>query len=712
MFIGQILTTAGMLTAFSVQQIHSLQEGTNMQSVPHQRPVKQPKALSKRQKARLDELLVEATKAYEMALRPETDAEGFIYYLEKAEATAHKILGISKRVAEAHNLLSRIELERGDLTKASQFIEAALTIDESNPGYLYSAGHVNMAMGRINDAIRCFSQSIDLDNSATRAKQGLAYAYYVSRDFPSAFKLYRDLAKTNLSDPSVSQYLFETLNQISISVYDEEIEQDLLRYIKEENVDHFLLGHSIWSLLKSKYHYFTDPTLEAIKRFSCDELFLLSLQNLQICDPRFEKLVSAIRYFLLKESSENMAIPQEYIPCALSICQHSFNNEFVYFVSDEETAVINNIRRLIENQSARNEEIEGALILYAMYEPLVELDCAEELLKNSNRNQPIVKNCLYQHIAVPFKEIEQAKILDKNIDVDSLTKQVKDQYESNPYPRWHSLPYSTPTLYSRALERALIGYRAPKRFDEQPIKVLIAGVGTGKHAMYVARYFRNVEVTAIDISTRSLAYAKSMAIKLGIHNVTFHQADILNLELDQKFDIIECSGVLHHTPNPELGIKNLKAHLAKDGLIKLGLYSTRAREWIYKIKNIIKNRDTDSCRKSIRVYRQAIQSLPNIEGLNLIRDSIDFYSTSGCRDLLFHVHEVSYTPHSLKDFIESAELEFLGFVNVPDSAQKAYVKTYRSDSKRTDLNNWEELEIQSPSTFSRMYQFYLSRKDT
>ena len=52
------------------------------------------------------------------------------------------------------------------------------------------------------------------------------------------------------------------------------------------------------------------------------------------------------------------------------------------------------------------------------------------------------------------------------------------------------------------------------------------------------------------------------------------QADILNLDqLNQDFDIIESSGVLHHMDEPLIGWKSLTDILKPGGLMNIGLYS-------------------------------------------------------------------------------------------------------------------------------------------
>ena len=58
---------------------------------------------------------------------------------------------------------------------------------------------------------------------------------------------------------------------------------------------------------------------------------------------------------------------------------------------------------------------------------------------------------------------------------------------------------------------------------------------------------------------------------------TLKQMDILDIGLlDEKFDIIESSGVLHHMNDPLKGLQVLLGVLKNNGFLKLGLYFTFA----------------------------------------------------------------------------------------------------------------------------------------
>jgi SAM-dependent methyltransferase len=216
-----------------------------------------------------------------------------------------------------------------------------------------------------------------------------------------------------------------------------------------------------------------------------------------------------------------------------------------------------------------------------------------------------------------------------------------------------------------------------------------------------------VEVTAIDLSRSSLAYATKMARKMNLANIEFYQADILELQsMKDRFHIIECSGVLHHMEDPIQGWKNLIGLLEPGGLVKIALYSQRARQVISGIRDLISENKMTPSNEHIRIFRQAI--LDNlIDGdFTELKQSADFYNLSGCRDLLFHVQEHQFTPLQIEDAINSLGLEFLGFVNLPFSVKKMFEQQFGAKADRTCLENWDTLEEISTGIFGNMYQFY------
>ena len=171
--------------------------------------------------------------------------------------------------------------------------------------------------------------------------------------------------------------------------------------------------------------------------------------------------------------------------------------------------------------------------------------------------------------------------------------------------------------------------------------ILIAGCGTGQQPIETASRFANCKVTAVDLSRASLAYAQRKTSELGITNIEYLQADILNLgELGQKFDIIESVGVLHHMNDPMAGLQVLVDLLKTGGLMKIGLYSKLARRHIVKIREDIALSEIGTSEAEIRQFRQSLVESHD-EHHQSLRGSGDFFSLSTLRDLIFNLFAMS-----------------------------------------------------------------------
>ena len=76
-----------------------------------------------------------------------------------------------------------------------------------------------------------------------------------------------------------------------------------------------------------------------------------------------------------------------------------------------------------------------------------------------------------------------------------------------------------------------------------------------------------------------------------------------------------------------------------------------------------------------------------------------------CRDLCFHTQEKCYSLIEIKDMIEIANLEFLGFTLSKDIKDK-YQHNHKDIDSLKDLNLWDKFEISYPNSFKEMYQFW------
>jgi hypothetical protein len=100
--------------------------------------------------------------------------------------------------------------------------------------------------------------------------------------------------------------------------------------------------------------------------------------------------------------------------------------------------------------------------------------------------------------------------------------------------------------------------------------------------------------------------------------------------------------------------------LRPGGFMRLGLYSRKARQDINDARKFIAQRGYRPCAEDIRRFRQELIGFGDDTSTRPATESEDFFSTSACRDLLFHVQEDQLTLPEIKAFLSQNRLEFLG----------------------------------------------------
>ena len=88
----------------------------------------------------------------------------------------------------------------------------------------------------------------------------------------------------------------------------------------------------------------------------------------------------------------------------------------------------------------------------------------------------------------------------------------------------------------------------------------------------------------------------------------------------------------------------------------------------------------------------------------------DFYYTSGFRDLLCHVQELSFTPLEIKAMLEKLHLQFLG-IDYSDSPaiKAAFLAAHPDASSSRDLDVYEEFEAGRASEMPSLIKFWVRK---
>lgn len=371
-----------------------------------------------------------------------------------------------------------------------------------------------------------------------------------------------------------------------------------------------------------------------------------------------------------------------------SIC---FLNEYIWEESEAETRRIDEIINNLKSGHINDpKDIAYFIPVVACYRPLYKSEIWElALSKESDINHKKYSELMTYAIREPQEE----EVLKKDIPTfgkiaDKTSEKVKQQYEDNPYPRW--------IFKNKNLKPDIVA---------EDLEILVAGCGSGAVAIYAALEQPKCNITAFDLSLSSIAYAKRMSDKLGIKNIKFMNGDILNVkELNQEFDYIQCTGVLHHMKDPEKGWKELVSVLKTGGLMSIGLYSELARTPVRLVKNYISENDMSYSVENLKSVRKHIKTLRVDNPMLRIALIKDFFYLSGCRDLLFHEQEHNFSIPEIKNLLEKLNLEFLGFQENDHRVGK-FNQTYTDPSQKVDLDLWHKFEQENPDTFISMYMF-------
>lgn len=291
---------------------------------------------------------------------------------------------------------------------------------------------------------------------------------------------------------------------------------------------------------------------------------------------------------------------------------------------------------------------------------------------------------------------------------NEISKKVRQQYEEAPYPRWLDFVFRKPRPFDTYLKDKI------PFFDDGPragtVQCLIAGCGTGQHAIKVATRFTECSVVAIDLSRRSLAYGARQASRYGISNIEFVHGDILEVgALKRDFDFIEAVGSLHHMEDTSFGIRALAEVLRPDGLMKIALYRRSFRDRLKPARDFVWERSNTFTTCEMQAIRHALitQTAFDIETAKVAGD---FYYTSGFRDLLCHVQELSFTPLEIKAMLEKLHLQFLGIDYSDSPAIKvAFLAAHPDASSSRDLDVYEEFEAGRASEMPSLIKFWVRK---
>jgi SAM-dependent methyltransferase len=144
-------------------------------------------------------------------------------------------------------------------------------------------------------------------------------------------------------------------------------------------------------------------------------------------------------------------------------------------------------------------------------------------------------------------------------------------YGTYPYP-WRPESFHFPAdsgLTPRMLAQDLGDFVHDRA---SPRHIWVAGCGTNQ-AVFAALTFPDADIVGSDLSVSSLELCGKTAAAMGLSNLTLRRESIFEAQYRDEFDLVICTGVIHHTGDPPRALACLAQALRPDGVMELMVYN-------------------------------------------------------------------------------------------------------------------------------------------
>ena len=642
----------------------------------------------------------------------------------RAAIAIKRLQNLKKNNISSSEVISQVNylFKNGSINEA---IKQAQSESEINPSSeIYNAlGAIFTNTGDFDKAEKNYKLALSLNSNNALIYNNLGKLYEIKEEINSALKFYKIAIKLK---PDNLLY-FTNLSNCLMNFFPQDFNDDWL---------------NAYEILLSKKHLLATEKLQKISQLSKNFIMLskvfneLNLMlrsdefNIIIFQKKIESLSEILLFHLVIEdmintnivfeaflensrkkillNRNNIIFSKHILKFIESVALHCYTNDYILYETKKETTEIKKLETILKNSISSKQKVDFFnLCLFCSYRSLSKYSWKNEIIFPYEFLRTKERFITLPLIEKNYKK--QIQVIDNITDLTS--RNVKDQYEENPYPKWIHFPLpDLMTKYSLSdfLKEIKIFPQRNNFSKEAKINILVAGCGTGHEAISIASLIKNCHITAIDLSASSLAYGIRKAKEFKINNIDFIQCDIMNIKnLNKKFDVITSSGVLHHMEEPFRGWKNLDKHLKTNGLMKICLYSKTARRHLKPYQEKYQNKKFQNIDHEIREFRKIIIN-GNTQNYNNLSTFRDFFNLSELRDLIFHVKEHQFTIPKIHNILEKLNHSFCGFENIRN-INNLFDKFYGTSSDKSKLKNWEAFENSHKDSFLEMYTFWAQK---
>ncbi|MEM9061050.1 MAG: methyltransferase [Pseudomonadota bacterium] len=232
-------------------------------------------------------------------------------------------------------------------------------------------------------------------------------------------------------------------------------------------------------------------------------------------------------------------------------------------------------------------------------------------------------------------------------------------YERHPYPP----PIRDLSDYRRLWQdparlRAEAALYWPDRPFRDDRRILVAGCGTSQAARHAVRW-PNASVTGIDMSEASVRATERLKRTHKLDNLKLRQCRIEEATDLGEFDYIVCTGVLHHLPDPDTGLRALRDMMAPRAAMQIMVYAPYGRVGVYMMQDYFRRIGLQPTANGVKAAQGSLGILSRDHPLApLLGKSPDFGTEAGFADALLNPVDRPYSVPDLFEFLEKGGLKF------------------------------------------------------
>lgn len=255
-------------------------------------------------------------------------------------------------------------------------------------------------------------------------------------------------------------------------------------------------------------------------------------------------------------------------------------------------------------------------------------------------------------------------------------------------------------------------------------RIWAAGCGTNQ-ALVTALRFPTAQVVGSDLSAESLALCRTTADAVGVRNLELRHESINGVEYRDEFDLVVCTGVVHHNADPETPVRRLRDAVKPAGLVEFMVYNRYHRIQTTAFQKALRalargSSDAVDVEREAALARSLIRSFDVECEMKRFLSEFEGLPDAHFADALLQPVEYSYTVASLDQLLRRCGLEL--WAPLTDAFSRSFGETdwnldfadaslQQRYEALPDVARWQVTNLLRGET-SPMLWFYLRRDDS